>query len=92
MSKCDERPGTTELPVRRDVPRSCGARERNCSPRPREHRGAGARLLLLAGIAGVVAGMVLPQGLLLAAGLVLAGLAGQAAGSPGSRRARPRTR
>ncbi|GAA3494949.1 hypothetical protein GCM10019016_020490 [Streptomyces prasinosporus] len=90
MTGCDERLGAAGPPARRDDPHTCEEGERNCSPRPREHRGAGVRLLLLAGIAGVVVGMVLPNGLVLAAGLVLAGVAGQAAGSWEPRRTRSR--
>ncbi|CAL9659527.1 hypothetical protein SUDANB176_06938 [Streptomyces sp. enrichment culture] len=93
MSGCDERLGATGLPTRRGDPRLCearesGARERDHPPRPRERRRTGTWLLLLVGIAGVVTGMVLPNGLLLAAGLVLAGAAGQSAGSRASRRSR----
>ncbi|CAL9655537.1 hypothetical protein SUDANB15_06752 [Streptomyces sp. enrichment culture] len=90
MSGCDERLDATGLPAQRDEPGPRGTREGSRPPRARARgrRRTGAWLLLLAGIAGMVTGMVLPNGLLLAAGLVLAGAAGQSAGSRGSLRPR----
>ncbi|MFD9214957.1 DUF3040 domain-containing protein [Streptomyces sp. NPDC087659] len=62
---------------------------------PRECRRRPARALLAAALALLVAGLVLPQGLMLAAGLVVAGMAAQfltAPRRPAGRRPRPRPR
>ncbi|MCF2129791.1 DUF3040 domain-containing protein [Strepomyces sp. STD 3.1] len=45
--------------------------------RPREYRHHRAWLLLTAALAALATGLVLPHGLLIAAGLVLAGIAGE---------------
>ncbi|AQA12513.1 DUF3040 domain-containing protein [Streptomyces malaysiensis] len=58
--------------------------------RPREYRRGPAWVLLAVSLAMQVAGMLLPQGLLLAAGLVVAGIAAhQFVSPPGRRSDRP---
>ncbi|MFD4586406.1 DUF3040 domain-containing protein [Streptomyces sp. NPDC058423] len=62
---------------------------------PSEYRHWPACALLAAALALLVAGLALPQGLMLAAGLVLAGMAAQfltAPRRPAGRRPRPRPR
>ncbi|MFJ6632429.1 DUF3040 domain-containing protein [Streptomyces sp. NPDC091376] len=60
--------------------------------RPKEYRRGYVRALPPVALAMLVAGLALPQGLLLAAGLVLAGLAAQLWSSPRPRGAHPRSR
>ncbi|PNG19943.1 DUF3040 domain-containing protein [Streptomyces cahuitamycinicus] len=57
-------------------PRFAQALDSGRPRRPREYRHGPAWLVLAGALAMVVTGMVLPNGLLIAAGLVVAGIAG----------------
>lgn len=69
MPHYDERLRGVEDRLRSDHPEHAGT--------PRGHRPSRTWLWLAAGIVGLVAGIVIGHGLLIAAGLVVAGMAGQ---------------
>ncbi|MFC8229791.1 hypothetical protein [Streptomyces sp. NPDC057287] len=69
MPQHDERPRGHEDRLRHDDPERASA--------PRGHRPGPKWLWLAVGIVGLAAGIVMGHGLLIAAGLVVAGMAGQ---------------
>ncbi|GHA88665.1 DUF3040 domain-containing protein [Streptomyces termitum] len=71
----EERLGAIEDRLRRDDPGFVRALAAGRPRRPREERPVRAWALLAAAFALLACGVVLPHGLLIAAGLVLAGLA-----------------
>jgi hypothetical protein len=71
----DERLLALAAQLERDDPRFARAMRSGRPTRPREYRRTGAWWALTAALASVAAGVALPHGLLLAAGLVLAGIA-----------------
>ncbi|CQR66037.1 DUF3040 domain-containing protein [Streptomyces leeuwenhoekii] len=70
----DERLLALAAQLERDDPRFARQFRRGRPTRPREYRRTGAWWALAAALASVAAGVALPHGLLLAAGLVLAGI------------------
>ncbi|MEV5932546.1 DUF3040 domain-containing protein [Streptomyces sp. NPDC052079] len=58
-------------------PADLAARLEHEEPRPREYRRTGAWWALVIGVAMLIAGVLVPDGLLIAAGLVLSGIAAQ---------------
>ncbi|NEY34093.1 DUF3040 domain-containing protein [Streptomyces sp. PRKS01-65] len=70
----DERLLALAAQLERDDPRFARGFRRGRPIRPREYRRTGAWWALTAALASVAAGVALPHGLLLAAGLVLAGI------------------
>jgi hypothetical protein len=65
-----------EAETRRTDPRFAEGLRTGRPCAPREYRRRLGRLLLAVSLAWILIGIVLPQGLLIAAGLVLAGIAG----------------
>lgn len=86
----DERLVALEARFERDDPRFARAMRAGRPSRPREYRHTGAWWSLLVALAVLVTGVVVGHGLLIAAGLVLAGMAAQLfdphRGGRGSRR------
>ncbi|GAA4001982.1 DUF3040 domain-containing protein [Streptomyces marokkonensis] len=73
----DQRLSEIESRLRRDDPRFAHAFDTGRPRRPREYRYVGAWLLLATALAVLGAGIALAHGLLIATGLVLAGVAGE---------------
>ncbi|MGC9497571.1 DUF3040 domain-containing protein [Streptomyces sp. WG7] len=73
----DQRLGEIESRLRRDDPRFARALDVGRPRRPREYRRVRAWLLLATALAALGAGIALAHGLLIATGLVLAGIAGE---------------
>ncbi|MFE7093020.1 MULTISPECIES: DUF3040 domain-containing protein [Streptomyces] len=71
----DERIAELEAALRHDDPRFAQGLGRGRPRRPREYRRGRAWLAMGLAVAAVVTGAVVPHGLLLAAGLVMAALA-----------------
>ncbi|MER8069183.1 DUF3040 domain-containing protein [Streptomyces sp. NPDC094034] len=71
----DRRLGDLAAQLRRDDPRFARALATGSPCRPREYRHGAAWLLLAVALGGFVLGVVIGHGLLIAGGLVLAGLA-----------------
>jgi hypothetical protein len=69
--------GEIEARLRRDDPAFVRALDEGRPRSPREYRRTGAWTLLVVGVAAFALGMLLPHGLLLAAGLVASGIAGE---------------
>ncbi|KWX00488.1 hypothetical protein TH66_17180 [Carbonactinospora thermoautotrophica] len=77
MARFPEQPfSDLEAQMRRDDPRFAHALETGRPYRPRKYRHGSAWLLLAISLTTFIAGVVAGQGLLIAAGLVLAGVAG----------------
>ncbi|MFJ8467645.1 DUF3040 domain-containing protein [Streptomyces swartbergensis] len=73
----DERLVDLEVRLERDDPRFTRAMRSGRPARPREYRRTGAWWALALGVAVLGSGIALAQGLLIAAGLVLVGMAAQ---------------
>lgn len=73
----DEGLGALEARLARDDPRFARALGAGRPTRPREYRRTGAWWMLTGAIAVLITGIVVADGLLIAAGLVLTGIAGQ---------------
>ncbi len=73
----DDRLAEIEARLRREDPRFADALASGLPRRPRDRRRRWLWLLLVAALAVFGAGIVLPHGLLIATGLVLAGVAGE---------------
>ncbi|MCI4078814.1 DUF3040 domain-containing protein [Streptomyces sp. MMS21 TC-5] len=71
----DERIADLEAALRHDDPRFAQGLGRGRPRRPREYRRGRAWLAMVLAVAAVVTGAVVPHGLLLATGLVMAALA-----------------
>ncbi|MFD6969600.1 DUF3040 domain-containing protein [Streptomyces sp. NPDC059979] len=71
----DERIADLEAALRHDDPRFAHGLGKGRPRRPREYRRGQAWLAMILAIAAVVTGAMMPHGLLLAAGLVMAALA-----------------
>ncbi|AWW39073.1 MULTISPECIES: DUF3040 domain-containing protein [Streptomyces] len=73
----DERLVALEAGFERDDPRFARAMRAGRPSRPREYRRTGAWWALAVAVAVLITGVFLPDGLLIATGLVLAGIAAQ---------------
>ncbi|MFJ9795417.1 DUF3040 domain-containing protein [Streptomyces sp. NPDC101145] len=87
----DEKIADLEAVLFHDDPRFARSLGKGRPRRPREYRRGRAWLALVIALAAVVTGVVLPQGLLLAAGLVMTAMAVNLLGSDRGRRGRPRS-
>lgn len=85
----DEKIAHLEAMLWHDDPRFARGLGKGRPRRPREYRRGRAWLALVIALATVVVGVVLPQGLLLAAGLVMTAMAVNLFGSARGRRIRP---
>ncbi|MEU0248000.1 DUF3040 domain-containing protein [Streptomyces sp. NPDC006235] len=79
-----------EARLEREDPRFTRAMRAGRPARPREYRRAGAWWALAVGVAVLGSGIALAQGLLIATGLVLVGMAAQLVDPDPSRLGRPR--
>ncbi|MBO7939066.1 MULTISPECIES: DUF3040 domain-containing protein [Streptomyces] len=73
----DERLIALAARFERDDPRFARAMSTGRPSRPREYRRTGAWWALAVALAVLITGVIIPDGLLIATGLVLAGMAGQ---------------
>ncbi|MFI7015320.1 DUF3040 domain-containing protein [Streptomyces sp. NPDC050164] len=88
----DERLVDLEARLEREDPRFTRAMSSGRPARPREYRRTGAWWALALGVAVLGSGIALAQGLLIAAGLVLVGMAAQLVDPDPSRLGRQRQR